>query len=804
MLLAMLYTLDIMFKKRSLKKMRRFFKVCLFVILGSLLSQVLIPATFGGSAKAVSVLNPGDIAIITANSDIGYDPLTPNSNGFDFVSKVDLDAGTEIYFADKGWDGSLAIPFWRNTTGEGALRYTVPVGGISAGTIVRYEDNMIPSLPSSGSSTWDMYSIDPITGATTLSTSIASGFDPSASGDNILVFQGSAAAPNFIFGIGWSAATTWISSGTPSANNSWIPSSLSAASGTIVTLGSTDNYQYQCTNLGMFSSAFSIDLQNISNWNNDNTTPYGPISGCSFDTSRPTATISHLGQADPTNNNSINYTLTFDQAIDPASFTTSDIVLSGTGSGSVNSVTTTDNITWTVNVIAGTEGTITISLPAGSVIDPNGNPNLASIITDDTVTYDTTPPATLAAPDMSSSSDSGQSNSDDITNDSTPEFTGSCDNGDTITILVDGSAITPTAVCASGSYSITPDNPLSEGSHNIQVTATDPAGNLSATSGILSISVDLIAPYCSVNTDLNFDVSPTIEGYADDPSAQVTIQIDGNNYLAINNSGNWVVNSGTISPDLNIGQSYLIDLSCVDLAGNEYTSNQNFDVNRHVDLAVNIKLNTIGKITAGQNVSYNITLTNPDATPFIGLSNLFFYILSPTILDPGINPGDQFPTSNAGIECEYFGNAGSIGDPIWNQYTGNNVFACGFNALTVLNPGETFSFNISYTASSDLPDGLTNRVLIYDENGFDPDSLLLSSIAEEDGDIYGLNSNSVASAIYKIPAPVDTGTNTNTTNTAAPAKELASTGDNYIILILSALLMISGALCAKLLRWKLN
>lgn len=783
--------------------MRRFFKVCLFVILGSLLSQVLIPATFGGSAKAVSVLNPGDIAIITANSDIGYDPLTPNSNGFDFVSKVDLDAGTEIYFADKGWDGSLAIPFWRNTTGEGALRYTVPVGGISAGTIVRYEDNMIPSLPSSGSSTWDMYSIDPITGATTLSTSIASGFDPATSGDNILVFQGSAAAPNFIFGIGWSAATTWISSGTPSANNSWIPSSLSAASGTIVTLGSTDNYQYQCTNLGMFSSAFSIDLQNISNWNNDNTTPYGPISGCSFDTSRPTATISHLGQADPTNNNSINYTLTFDQAIDPASFTTSDIVLSGTGSGSVNSVTTTDNITWTVNVIAGTEGTITISLPAGSVIDPNGNPNLASIITDDTVTYDTTPPATLAAPDMSSSSDSGQSNSDDITNDSTPEFTGSCDNGDTITILVDGSAITPTAVCASGSYSITPDNPLSEGSHNIQVTATDPAGNLSATSDQLKIQIDLTPPNCAFNSSSSFEASPAIGGYVDDPLAQITLSVDGNNYVVANNSGNWMINSGTISPDLIIGQSYLMGISCIDVAGNEYTGNQNFDIIRRVDLAVSMQLNTTGTITSGQTVSYGITITNVDAFPFNDLDNLSFFVLSPSILDPGINPGDQFATSNSDIECFYFGDAGTIGDPIWNQYAGNNVFKCGFNGPTVLNPAETFSFDVSYTASEDLPEGLTNRILIYDDNNIDPDSSLIEQVAEEEGDIYGLNSNSVAAAVYKIPTPVDTNTST-TTSTVAPVEQLASTGGDSAILMLPSLLLISGALCAKLLRWKLN
>lgn len=784
--------------------MRRFFQGSLFVILGSLLSQVLILAAFGGSTRAVSVLNPGDIAIITANSDNAYvsGSTTTDSNGFDFVSKVDLDAGAVIYFADKGWDGSLATPFWR-AGGEGVLRYTVPAGGITAGTVVHYDDTSIPSLPSSGFGTWDMYSIDSTTGAMALSTIINNGFDPATGGDNILVFQGSAATPNFIFGIGWSAATTWISSGGPSTNSSWIPSGLSTASGTIVTLGSTDNYRYNCANTGLFSPTFSSSLQTVANWASNDLTPLSS-STCIFDASRPTATISHPGQDDPTPNNSINFTITFDQAIGSSSFTTSDIILSGTGSGSVNSVTTTDNITWTVNVIASSEGTIIVSLPAGSVTDPSGNPNLASIITDDTVVYDTTPPATLAAPDMSPTSDSGQSDSDDITKDLTPEFTGSCVDGDTITILIDGSPITPTVVCASGTYSITPDSPLLEGSHDIQVTAADPAGNLSATSNPLSVNIDSTKPSCLLNTSSSFDVSPTIEGSTDDPLAQITLSIDGNGYAAVNNSGNWIINAGTISPDLIKDQSYLIDISCTDVAGNEETTKQNFDINRKVDLAVSMQLNTTGTITSGQTVTYGITITNVDAFPFNDLDNLSFFVLSPSILDPGINPGDQFATSNSDIECFYFGDAGTISDPIWNQYAGNNVFQCGFNGPTVLNPAETFSFNVNYTASQNLPEGLTNRILIYDDNNFDPDSSLIEQTAEEEGDIYGLDSNSVAAAVYKIPVPVDTGTTTTTINTMATVEQLASTGDSSVTLTVAALLLIGGALCAKLLRWKLN
>ena len=56
---------------------------------------------FSTQAFAATILTPWDIVILTVNSDSSYDPLVPNNNAFDFVTKVDLDAGTEIFFADK-------------------------------------------------------------------------------------------------------------------------------------------------------------------------------------------------------------------------------------------------------------------------------------------------------------------------------------------------------------------------------------------------------------------------------------------------------------------------------------------------------------------------------------------------------------------------------------------------------------------------------------------------------------------------------------------------------------------------------
>jgi len=80
------------------------------------------------TAPPVSVLAPGDLAII------GYKDGTDD---FAFVPFVNLAAGTVIYFTDNGWTGTG----FRNTiaSGEGnedIMRYTVPAGGIVAGTVI--------------------------------------------------------------------------------------------------------------------------------------------------------------------------------------------------------------------------------------------------------------------------------------------------------------------------------------------------------------------------------------------------------------------------------------------------------------------------------------------------------------------------------------------------------------------------------------------------------------------------------------------------------------------------------------------
>ena len=63
------------------------------------------------------------------------------------------------------------------------------------------------------------------------------------------------------------------------------------------------------------------------------------------------------------------------------------------------------------------------------------------------------------------------------TSNTKPAIAGSCEDGATITAYVDGVAVNPTAVCANGSYTITPTNGISDGSHAVTTEAVDNAGN---------------------------------------------------------------------------------------------------------------------------------------------------------------------------------------------------------------------------------------------------------------------------------------------------------------------------------------
>lgn len=168
--------------------------------------------------------------------------------------------------------------------------------------------------------------------------------------------------------------------------------------------------------------------------------------------------------------------------------------ISSSGDGNTATVSGTTLVTnnsqaISVNVSSLVDGTLTVS-----VYLKDGSGNNGATVSDNSALLDQTPPAAPSVPDLSAASDSGISDSDDITNDVTPTFEGTAIPNSTVTLTsnIDGNVGSTTAN-GSGDWSIT-SSTLSSGIHSISATATDLAGNTSAASAGIQVTIDILAP----------------------------------------------------------------------------------------------------------------------------------------------------------------------------------------------------------------------------------------------------------------------------------------------------------------------
>ena len=156
------------------------------------------------SSYAQTTLVAGDIGVLWNQAD------TPDD--FAFVTYVDLAEGTGIYFTDCGTT-TFADGFRMPACTEGAVKYTVPAGGLQTGEIIKYFGN--PNFVA--------YTDSRITGGLGLATS----------GDQIVVFQDATSAaggtnaannPTYIFVI-HNASTQFLGDPTDS-NETSVPFGL--------------------------------------------------------------------------------------------------------------------------------------------------------------------------------------------------------------------------------------------------------------------------------------------------------------------------------------------------------------------------------------------------------------------------------------------------------------------------------------------------------------------------------------------------------------------------------------------------
>jgi hypothetical protein len=199
--------------------------------------------------------------------------------------------------------------------------------------------------------------------------------------------------------------------------------------------------------------------------------------------------------------------------------------------------------------------------------DAAGNVSLASAGL--SVTIDTTA-AAPSAPDMTAATDSGSSTTDNITNVTTPVFTGSgAEAGATVSLFdTNGTTVLGTAVAnSSGNWSIT-SSALASGGHTLTAKETDIAGNTSVASASLAVTIDTTAPLVAKTGFTGHTVSGTDSdtggsGVATVFVSDTTSGVSGNATLG---SGTWSYSNGN-----NVSNKDNLTITATDVAGNQTT-----------------------------------------------------------------------------------------------------------------------------------------------------------------------------------------------------------------------------------------
>lgn len=189
-------------------------------------------------------------------------------------------------------------------------------------------------------------------------------------------------------------------------------------------------------------------------------------------------------------------------------------------------------------------------------------------------------------------SETGQSDTDNVTNDTTPTFTGTGQVGARVSLeVVDSNGvnlnITPAYVTVDleGNWSFTPDSGLPDGIYTVRGTIEDLAGNVSQ-SGTITITIDTVAPILTdvvlsdvsdtgnKGDDTTKNKSPTFSGSSEkDAEIKIILFKNGEPLLeqvvvVSSDEGTWEL---TLDNELADGD-YTWEISATDVAGNQSPS----------------------------------------------------------------------------------------------------------------------------------------------------------------------------------------------------------------------------------------
>lgn len=302
-----------------------------------------------------------------------------------------------------------------------------------------------------------------------------------------------------------------------------------------------------------------------------------------------------------------------------------DVITLMAATGVVLGVTTVVNGAWSIPITTGlAEGVHQLQVTATNAL---GNTSVATVLP---VTIDTTTP-TVPTIDLISSSDSGNSDTDNLTNDTAPVVGGTGDPGSTIAIY-EGSTQVGTAIVDSSGHWTATLSLTNEGLHSLTAIAIDAAGNVSTASAALPVVIDVTAPFAPASMllsapsdsgvqgdNLTNDTTPTLTGTAEAGST-IIIKNSAGNVVATavaDSSGNWTATTSALPSGQNV-----LSVTATDAAGNVST---NGTVTISIDTAAPTTIasltsasDTVGTLSGNTVGSHNDGITNDTTPEFTG------------------------------------------------------------------------------------------------------------------------------------------------------------------------------------------
>ncbi|KFI10328.1 hypothetical protein IX95_19850 [Vibrio sp. B183] len=243
-----------------------------------------------------------------------------------------------------------------------------------------------------------------------------------------------------------------------------------------------------------------------------------------------------------------------------------------------------------VSVVPGQSPTISTSVPSNPLVTTT-QPSLP--------TGTNTPPNNAVTVDLAASSDTGTSDTDNLTQDSTPTITGHTDIPFSKVTIYDGSTPVGHAVSdASGQYSVSTSS-LSDGDHNLSAKALAPSSVLPVTSSLLSVHIDTQV-HIGIHTDAittdnvinaqesngSIDITGSVSGdfHAGDI---VALNVNGVKHTgAVDTKGHYSIAIPGSELTADADQKIEASITVTDTAGN--SAQATTDVVYHVDTLVNL------------------------------------------------------------------------------------------------------------------------------------------------------------------------------------------------------------------------